>query len=209
MKLRKYHCDDLFIRLTTHREKFFSEKFFRDPRLSEDAESWGKGAPLEFLHYTNNTRLSDYHVHTYLARMKQDVNLALNWSEGVVRKTRSSSYPFAEDVHEWIQEFFKKHVYPVRVSAYYLFPHSAYVSSVGLPMPFWVPSQRRGRRTILGIRVSADLRGAEDATVLTDVHQEHILVALSVRFKARLSQMKPDSLLKKFNPLVLEFVKER
>jgi len=209
MQLTRYHCDELILTLRAGRDDFHNEQFFRDPRLRAEAKNWEKGASLELLHYTLYPKISDYHVHTQLRLVGQKVRLVIYWTRGVVRRKPGAEYPFAEDVHEWIRKFLKPDVYPITVYGHFLFPSSRYISAVGLPMPFWGPTKRERRKRIVGLQVSAELRGAEDAMVITAAYEKHVFISVAAWFRTKLSRLDPEGLLKKFNRLVLDFVEER
>lgn len=208
MRLASYNCDELFVRVSTPRPNFFDDKFFQDPRLVNSAESWRKGAKLELLHYTKNPKVSDYHVHTHLEPAGDNVRLVVNWTRPAVTKKRGEAFPFAEDVHVWVRRFFRSAVYPVRVSAYFVFPRSKYVSSLGLPVPSWFPIVKK-RRLVLGLRTAAELPGAVAASVITDLHEKQIIISVSALLKQKLSRLNPQLLLAKFRPLVVDYVEKR
>ncbi len=209
MKLARYRCKELTLRLTTDKENFSAKKFFSDPRVSKHVKDWEKGAPLEFLHYTGNPRVSDYHVHTRVELDGSDVELYMRWTTPTARRTRKSTYPFAEDASAWISRLFKNNVFLIRCSAYYLFPRSRYMSTLGIPMPLWIESPARGTQTISGMRVRLPLSGARDASVVTDTIDDELFVKASAVFKMRLSQARPEGLLVKFSRLVEKFVREK
>ncbi len=208
MKLRKFDCEEIVLRLTTNYKDFSAKKFFRDTGLSESAADWENGAPLELLHNTSNPRASDYHVHTRLRRVKQSVQLTLGWNKPATKKRKKSAFPVAEKVPEWIEKFFKGYIYSPLITAYYLFPRTRYESCVRLPTPFWGPPTRA--RSVTGISVSTELRGAADSDVIIDASDdEELSILVFARFRMRLSRLKPEFFLEKFAPLVKDFVKEK
>jgi hypothetical protein len=206
MELRRYKCEEFILRLAADPSAFLPTKFFSDPRVSGLASEWGKGSPLNLLHYTKNPRTADYHAHTGLRLSAKKVRLTLTWVLPALRKPRGASYPFAEDVLGWIDGFFKKRPYLARVSAFYRFPTSRYISSLGLPAPLFWSVRKRRPRTIVGMTVSARIEGALDATVDTRlVGKRALAVGIMASYNKRIVELGPEGLLPGYASLVNEF----
>lgn len=208
MKLGKHHCTEIVLRFVTERENFANKRFFSDPRLSKHAQDWEKGTPLEFLHYTKNPKTSDYHIHTRVDLEGSDVRLFMKWVRPTAKTTRKSAYPYAEDAVTWIRRFFRSNIYAIRCSADFQFPRSRFASKLGIPAPLWDETGTTGQ-VIRGIRVGVELVGAKDASVVTDVFDNELLVIAMAAFRTKLSQVKPEVLLAKFSRLVKGFVREK
>lgn len=209
MKLRKYNCKELFVRITTSRSNFLAQKFFSDQTLKGAAKEWEKGAPVEIMQYTRSRQRSDYHVHNHLRLVGKDVRFVMTWATPAITAARSAFPPFAEDVHQWIRRFFKPQYYQVRCSGHFLFPRSRYESSLGLPLPLWLLRRRSGRRQILGIRASVDMKGAEEASVVSDLHEKHIFVSVLAEYRLRLSALNPQVILESMAPVAFDLVERK
>jgi hypothetical protein len=210
MKLKKYHCEDFEIRLRTARAKFAHQKFFKDPRLSEDLAGWEGGEPLNLNHCTGNPRISDYHVHLQLRLIKGIVRLTIRWVEGILEKSRGTEPPFAEDVPDWISRFFSKDLDVVNVFAHYSFQTSKYASALELPIPLIMPTHRTKSSTIVGMTFLTQLRGASRVTIETELLPTRSLwVMIFASYKGRLLNFAPGRLLPEFSKLIDEHIIKR
>jgi hypothetical protein len=79
MKFKRYHCEEFTLRFRTERKNFAQRKFFRDPRISEFSKEWQKGKPLKLTHFTNNSQVSDFHVHAELLLAGSSVRVSVRW----------------------------------------------------------------------------------------------------------------------------------
>ncbi len=210
MNLKKYRCEEFVLRLTTDKDSFLDAKFFGDPRVAHFASEWKKGSPLQLLHFTKNPGVSDYHTHTRLWVLRERVRLVLDWVARAYRKSKDAQYPFAEDVTEWIDKFFVRKLYFVRVTAFYSFPSSLYTSQLGLPMPFLGPGGRTRPRRVVGMSVSVDLKDALRTFVDTHIiDDKEIVLAIVASYKGRITRLGPEDLLPRFESLAKSFVSER
>jgi hypothetical protein len=211
MKLKAYHCTEFSLRLRTERGNFAHEKFFTDPRASDVAPEWEHGKPLHLTSFTHNPRKADYHVHSQLRLLtKGNVELRIKWVTGVFTGPRDTEPPFAESFLPWIARFFKKGVGPVTALADYSFPTSKYRSALSLPFPFMTPDPRKAPRTILGMTISAEFRGASRATIETEIMPSgSIWGMIYASYKNGLVRLAPERLLPEFGQVVGEYVIKR
>jgi len=210
MKLKAYHCSEFYLRLRTERGNFAHERFFKDPRVSDEAAAWETGEPLYLTSFTYRPLLQDYHVHSFLRLAKGRVELRIRWVTGVLAGPKDSKPPFADGFLAWIARFFKKNVGPVTALAYYSFPTSKYRSAISLPMPFVITGRGRGPKTILGMTFSAEFKAALRATIETEIMpDDSIWGMIYASYKIGFRSLAPERLLPEFSRAIDEYVVKR
>ncbi|MBZ5703163.1 MAG: hypothetical protein LAN84_15120 [Acidobacteriia bacterium] len=210
MKLKPHHCTEFCLRLRTERENFAHERFFKDPRVFDEAAAWETGEPLNLTSFTHSPRSHDYHIHAYLRLAKAGVELRIRWVTGVLTGPKGTQPPFAEGFLPWIARFFKKNVGPITALAYYSFPTSRYRSAISLPMPFVVTGRGRGPKTILGMTFSAEFKGASRATIETEIMpDDSIWGMIYAPYKNGFRSLAPERLLPEFGRAIGEYVIKR
>jgi hypothetical protein len=210
MKLKAYHCTEFYLRLKTERGNFAHKRFFKDPRLSDDAAGWEAGEPLNLTNFTRTPRTSDYHVHSYLKLTKGMVDLRIRWVIGVFTGPKGTKPPFAEGVLPWIARFFNKNAGPVTVLAYYSFPTTRYRSAIPLPTPFFTGGPARRPRMILGMTFFAQFKGTSRATIETEIMPDNsIWGMIYASYKRGILTLAPGRLLPEFGRAVEEYVIKR
>jgi len=138
------------------------------------------------------------------------VELHIRWVTGVLTGPAGTKPPFADGFLPWVGRFFKRNVGPVTVLAYYSFPISKYRSAISLPIPFVISGLGKRPRTILGMTLSAELKGASRATIETEIMQDNsIWGMIYASYKNGLVRLAPERLLPEFHNIVGEYVIER
>lgn len=199
MRLKRYHCQNFALRFTTDKKNFDERQFFSDPRTSDFFSNWTAGEPLYLTHYTKEPKASDYHAHLRLQLRKGIIRIEILWFVGTVRKKKGSRYPFAEDVLHWIDGFYAKIRYEVRISVDYSFPPFGYAPLPFLAIPFL--GRRPGREPIklVGVTVSAELPRALRARTHVEVLDDNSLwVMIKAWYRSGLSRLGPERLLPEF-----------
>ncbi len=210
MKLKAYHCTEFHVRLRTERGNFAHKRFFKDPRVSDEAAAWESGEPLTLTSFTHSPRSQDNHIHSLLRLARGRVELRIRWVTGVLTGPKGSKPPFADSFLRWIGGFFKKNVGPVTVLAYYSFRTSKYRSAISLPMPFVITGRGKGPKTILGMTFSAEFQGASRATIETEVMPDgSIWGMIYASYKNGLRSLAPERLLPEFGRAIGEYVIKR
>lgn len=210
MKLRAYHCTEFLLRIRTKRENFAHERFFKDPRIAKEADSWKSGEPLILTSFTRNPRTVDYHVHSDLRLARGSVVIRVRWVRGVVAGPKDSKPPFADNFLPWIARFLKSKVGPVAVMASYSFPTSKYRSGILLPTPFFGPGLGGRPKMILGMTFSAEFKGATGATVETEIMPDKsIWGMIYASYKNGLETLSPERLLPEFAKEICKYVIKR
>lgn len=210
MKFKDSHCSEFSIRLRTGAENFARKRFFADSRVAGFSSDWDGGEPLSLTHYTRDSRISDYHAHTDLRLRKGQVRIMIQWVAGTLRPSKDAEGPFAEEVGAWISRFLSKQNYPVAVIANYTFPKKTFSSSIPLPMPYMTYGTWKRPRTVVGMTISTDLKGAERATVHTEIlGGESLWVMIYAHYQARPSTLTVERLLPRFDAVIRDFVVQR
>jgi len=211
MKLKNYHCTEFSLRFTTERVNFAHERFFKDPRVSDVSSEWEKGKPLNLTSFTHNARTEDYHVHSLLRlRAKGTVEVRIKWVTGIFTGPKDTEPPFADGFLPWVARFFKKNVGPVSALANYSFPTSKYRSALSLPLPFIHSDPRKPPRSILGMTISTEFRGASRATIETEIMPGgSIWGMIYASYRDGLVRLAPERLLPEFGTVIGEYVTQR
>jgi len=211
MKLKSYHCTEFSLRFRTERENFAHERFFKDPRVSNVSSEWEKGKPLNLTSFTHNARTDDYHVHSLLRLLaRKTVELRIRWVTGIFTGPKDTEPPFANGFLSWVGRFFKKDVGPVSALANYSFPTSKYRSALSLPVPFFDSDPRKPPKSILGMTISTEFRGASRATIETEIMLGgSIWGMIFASYKDGLVRLAPERLLPEFGTVIGEYVIKR
>src|SRR5260370_7706237 len=94
MKLKAYHCTEFHVRLRTERGNFAHKRFFKDPRVSDEAAAWESGEPLTLTSFTHSPRSQDNHIHSLLRLARERVDLRIQWFTVLLTSPTRTPPPF-------------------------------------------------------------------------------------------------------------------